>query len=82
MGYLSDLTDAEWALIKRHFQPRNQRGSISRRPHKQIVEAIVYVVKPCFRGSCHPMIFPIGKRLTILSPGGVSAASGNQRGIG
>jgi hypothetical protein len=29
MGYPSDLTDAEWALIEQHFQPRDRRDSAS-----------------------------------------------------
>ena len=39
MGYPSDLTDAEWALIEQHFQPRDRRGSASLHPRKRIVEA-------------------------------------------
>jgi hypothetical protein len=37
MGYPSDLTDAEWALIEHYFQPRDRRGSASLHPRKRIV---------------------------------------------
>jgi hypothetical protein len=29
MGYPSDLSDAEWALIKHHFRPKDRRGKAS-----------------------------------------------------
>jgi putative transposase len=44
MGYPSDLTDAEWALIEHYFQPRDRRGSASLHPRKRIVDAILYGV--------------------------------------
>ncbi|HBG96890.1 MAG TPA: DDE transposase, partial [Chromatiaceae bacterium] len=45
MGYPSDLTDAEWALIEHYFQPRDRRRSASLHPRKRIVDAILYVVR-------------------------------------
>jgi putative transposase len=45
VGYPSDLTDAEWALIEQHFQPRDRRGSASLHPRKRIVDTILYGVK-------------------------------------
>ena len=45
MGYPSDLTDAEWAVIQPHFQPKDRRGSACLHPRKRIVDAILYVVK-------------------------------------
>jgi putative transposase len=58
MGYPSDLTDAEWALIQRHFQPGDRRGSACRHPRKRIVDAILYVVKSGCQWRMLPNDFP------------------------
>ncbi len=58
MGYPSDLTDAEWALIEHHFQPRDRRGSASLHPRKRIVDAILYVVKSGCQWRMLPNDFP------------------------
>jgi putative transposase len=58
MGYPSDLTDAEWALIEHYFQPRDRRGSASLHPRKRIVDAILYVVKSGCQWRMLPNDFP------------------------
>jgi putative transposase len=58
MGYPSDLTDAEWALIEHYFQPRDRRGSASLHPRKRIVDAILYVVKSACQWRMLPNDFP------------------------
>ncbi len=45
MGYKSDLTDAEWALLEQDFRPRSRRGSGCKHAVKTVVNAILYVVK-------------------------------------
>ena len=40
MGYPSDLTDAEWDLIRHHLQPSDRRGRSCLHPRKVIVDAI------------------------------------------
>ncbi len=45
MGYPSDLKDKKWAVIEHHFQAQNPRGHASKHPRKQIVAAILYVLK-------------------------------------
>jgi len=58
MGYPSDLTDAEWALIQPHFRPGDRRGSACLHPRKQIVDAILYVVKSGCQWRMLPNDFP------------------------
>lgn len=58
MSYPSDLTDAEWALIKRYFQPKDRRGSASTHPRRQIVNAILYVVRSGCQWRMLPHDFP------------------------
>jgi putative transposase len=45
MSYPSDLTDRQWERINHHFAPRDPRGSSHKHPKKQIVDAILYVVR-------------------------------------
>jgi putative transposase len=45
MGYPSDLSEAEWALISPCFNPPTKRGSASKHHKKQIFDAILYVLK-------------------------------------
>jgi putative transposase len=58
VGYPSDLTDAEWALIEQHFQPRDRRGSASLHPRKRIVDTILYGVKSGCQWRMLPNDFP------------------------
>ena len=81
MGYPSDLTDAEWALIEHYFQPRDRRGSASLHPRKRIVDAILYVSEVRLPMAHATQRFPPGKRFTITSADGVNAVHGKPRWI-
>lgn len=54
----SDLTDAEWALIEHHFQPKDRRSSASKHPRKRIVDAILYVAEGGIKWRMLPKDFP------------------------
>lgn len=58
MSYPSDLTEAEWALIEHHFQPKDRRGSASKHPRKHIVDAILYVLEGGIKWRMLPKDFP------------------------
>jgi len=45
MSYPSDLTDKEWELIEKFFEPRDNRGVKSTHNKRNIVNAIFYVIK-------------------------------------
>jgi transposase len=69
MGYPSDLTDAEWALIEQHFQPRDRRSSASLHPRKRIVDAVLYVMKSGCQWRTLPNDFtPLANGLRSLQP--------------
>jgi putative transposase len=58
MGYPSDLSDAEWALVEHHFKPKDRRGSASKHPRKRVVDAILYVVEGGIKWRMLPKDFP------------------------
>jgi putative transposase len=58
MGYSSDLGDEEWTLIKGYFQPKSNRGSSHKHDKKQIVNAILYLVKGGITWRLLPNDFP------------------------
>jgi len=58
LGYPSDLKDKEWSLIEHHFQRQERRGHASKHPHKQIVDAILYIVKTGAQWRMLPKDFP------------------------
>ena len=74
--YPSDLSDEEWNLICHHFEPNERRGSGHKHPKKLIVDAILYVIKGGFLGALCRMIFPAGKRCTILFENGTNRVYG------
>ena len=81
MGYPSDLTDAEWALIEHYFQPRDRRGSASLHPRKRIVDAILYVVKSGCQWRMLPNDFPpLANGLRSLQPMEQTRCMGNRAG--
>ena len=45
MAYKTDLSDAEWDLIKKDFEPASKRGNGHKHDKKSIVNAILYIVK-------------------------------------
>ena len=58
MSYPSDLNEAEWHLIQTCFEPPTKRGSASKHPKKQIVNAILYVLKGGITWRLMPNDFP------------------------
>jgi len=58
MGYPSDLKDKEWLLIEHHFRPKDRRGNASKHPRRQIVDAILYIVKSGAQWRMLPKDFP------------------------
>jgi transposase len=58
MSYPSDLGDAEWKLIERHFRPKDRRGSASKHPRKRIVDAILYLAEGGIKWRMMPKDFP------------------------
>jgi putative transposase len=45
MAYKTDLSDAEWDLIKKDFEPASKRENGHKHDKKSIVNAILYIVK-------------------------------------
>lgn len=58
MGYKSDLTDSEWALIEHDFQPRSRRGSWRKHAIRTVINAIMYLVKGGIEWRMMPKDFP------------------------
>ena len=58
MGYPSDLTDNEWELIEHFFNPSDKRGCSYIHDKKQIVDAILYLVKGGITWRMLPNDFP------------------------
>jgi putative transposase len=58
MSYSSELSDVEWDLIKKDFQAKTKRGSSHKHDKKQIVNAILYLVKGGISWRMMPKDFP------------------------
>ena len=58
MAYKSDLSDAEWDLIKNDFEPASKRGNGHKHSKKIIVDAILYIVKGGIQWRLMPNDFP------------------------
>ena len=58
MAYKSDLSDAEWDLIKNDFEPASNRGNGHKHSKKTIVDAILYIVKGGIPWRLMPNDFP------------------------
>lgn len=56
--YPSDLTDKEWNLVEHYFTPIDTRGSGHKHEKKQIVDAIMYLVKGGIQWRMLPKDFP------------------------
>lgn len=74
--YQSDLSDAEWELIRHHCEPKDRRGSSHQHPRKVVVDAILYVVKGGIPWRLMPNDFPCWK--TVYD----HFRNWNQRGVG
>jgi len=57
-SYPSDLTDAEWDLLRPVFQPRRRPGRPPRYPRRRILDAIFYVVRGGIPWRMLPRDFP------------------------
>ena len=58
MAYKSDLSDAEWDLIKNDFEPASKRGNGHKHSKKIVVDAILYIVKGGIQWRLMPNDFP------------------------
>ena len=58
MGYPSDVTDDDWELIEKYFSRTNKRGSVCKHPTREIVNAILYVVRGGIQWRMLPSDFP------------------------
>jgi transposase len=56
--YDSDLSDAEWALIARHFEPQDRRGTKPTHAKRDIVNAILYINKSGAQWRMLPKEYP------------------------
>lgn len=56
--YDSDLSDAEWAFIAHHFEPRDRRGIKPIHPKRTIVNAILYLNKTGAQWRLLPKAYP------------------------
>ena len=57
-GYPSDLTDSEWALIAGFFARPDPRGNPGKYAKRDVVNAILYVVKGGIPWRMLPLDFP------------------------
>jgi len=58
MAYKTDLSDAEWDLIKNDFEPSSKRGNGHKHSKRTIVNAILYIVKGGIQWRLMPNDFP------------------------
>jgi transposase len=58
LRYASDMTDAEWALIKRLLPRANRRGRPRRTNMRAVVEAILYILSTGCQWRALPQEFP------------------------
>jgi len=58
VAYKTDLSDAEWDLIKKDFEPASKRGNGHKHDKKSIVNAILYIVKGGIQWRLMPNDFP------------------------
>ena len=58
MAYPTDLKDAEWNLINKAFEPKTKRGSSHKHEKKQVVNAILYLLKGGITQRLLPNDFP------------------------
>src|ERR1700742_3309734 len=58
LGYASDMTDAEWALIARRFPRRRRLGRPRTTDLRRVVEAVLYVLATGCQWRALPRDFP------------------------
>jgi hypothetical protein len=69
--YPSDLTDAEWALVEPLLPPPGEGGRPEKHPRREVVDAILYVVRTGCSWRQLPADFPPWQ--TVPGPGGANA---------
>jgi putative transposase len=57
MTYPSDVTDAQWDLIKKHFETGNY-GKSRKHSHRELVNAVFYITKTGCQWRFLPRDFP------------------------
>ncbi len=77
-GYPSDLTDPEWALIAGFFDRPDPRGNPGKYAKREVVNAILYVVKGGIPWRMLPLDFPLGIPSMTITDAGISVACGNK----
>jgi len=80
-SYDSDLTDAEWALIRPLVPPHPPRGNLPWISKREIMNAIFYVDNRVVRGAGCRMISQPGKRFMITFGSGPKRECGNKSTI-
>ncbi|MGY3223537.1 transposase [Bradyrhizobium sp. USDA 4512] len=58
LRYASDMTDAEWALIRRLLPRANRRGRPRKTELRRVIEAILYIVSTGCQWRALPQEFP------------------------
>lgn len=58
LRYASDLTDAEWALLRRLLPPRKRRGRPRETDLRRVVEAVLYILSTGCQWRALPHEFP------------------------
>ena len=58
MAYETDLSDTEWDLIQKDFEPASKRGNGHKHSPKPLVDAILYIVKGGIQWRLMPNDFP------------------------
>ena len=78
LGYPSDVTDAEWALLAPFFARPDPRGNPGKYAKRDVVNAIFYVVKGGIPWRMLPLDFPRGTPCMTITGAGISAGCGNK----
>src|SRR5438876_5365303 len=74
LGYSSDLSDAEWAMIEPRLPQRNRLGRPPKTETRNIVNALLYMVRTGCQWRQLPREFPPLRRYSIISTVGATAA--------
>ena len=75
--YDTDLTDQQWTNIFQFFPEPNPLGRPRTQDFREILNAILYILRAGWAGGdCYLMIFPNGRRFTIIFDAGKKKAFG------
>ncbi len=78
LGYSSDLSDAEWAMIEPRLPQRSRLGRPPKTEMRSVVNALLYMVRTGCQWRQLPREFPPYTTCSIISTLGVTAACCNQ----